>query len=1271
MKDRISLDGIIDGVSVLDQRGVQERLYNNVLWGCYNNEGIKISKLELNIQGLFPFDIGHWRLEYGKVEICISSRTMDVFGLILDVIQYSIDKKITFISQKLELNIPLVILPSLTKHNTVLVDGVKKTLIMQLVRDITVMFDKDNGVINMTTKSSKRLGIQGSRIKYGDYESDLFATMLKLKSKYSHILKNILELEHLVYFNGRWRKLYWTSSGSNINSSKYGQRRLFRQIKTMTECYDKNKVISTCFVVNKFGNIVIKMGDELDLDTNLALRYTSVLRVTTTTKSSDLKLLKHIGCLICLNLCYTSDIVSDNIMDVDLTLIGRCTLNDITCDKQDFGLDLLTKKDLISIWNRYAIKRTSLRPINCDIKVIKGSGDYLIDVIYTSLVSVLNSWVAKQSLEQSKGITTFDSDNVIIKGLLHINEDIQKRVNKYFNSSDLCQYSEQVNSLSELSHKNKITCMGKGGLTQQNADNYARDTKTWHYGKICPIESPEGQNIGLILSLAFCSNIDVNGHIITGYFKTYNGLVSNNVVYLNYYECKGLRVSLPHWNNSSKWILCLHQDKTVVVDKRSVELTLISEAQVFSSAVCLIPFLGYNDPTRALMASNMLKQAIPLLKPQAPMVGTGEEYNVMRSAGDNVTAIDDGMVISVDSSKVLVYESKKHKHRFYGLPVIEKTNQETCQRVRVVVNPGQMIKSGDVIAECQSSCNGEMSLGANLLAAFMCWRGYNFEDSVILSESVIKKGTFKSIHIIDFETKVMKTEHGNEWLSADIIEIPMKYRRCLDSNGIVKVGSNVQENDVLVGKLVPRFDAKRKKEEFKEICGYELSSDKEINDDNGMITNIEEDDYVLEREQDRDDEFSTELVRNTSLRVPNGIEYAIVLEVKRSSDKDKVYKDKDLKEYIHCYNLVTKKYIRRCCMLLQIDNIKWPFTTSLFSSDDKVIQSGLNLLYKNYLSYLNKLEVNMLSKFNKRLTNKSQDNEEKILETIKIKLLVYKSIKVGDKICGRHGNKGVISKIVPKEDMPFMADGTPIDIILNPLGIPSRMNIGQILETNFGLISYKLGLEFKHVLNMYNKTNDDRILKRVIPKLTELYPNIKDLSKDMILILLDKLSQGVKISCPLVKSPFESCLKNYNKRLSINSDGKFQLYDGITGLPFRNKTTVGILYIFKLNHLVDDKLHARSIGPYSIVTQQPLKGKSHKGGQRLGEMEVWALQSYGTSYFLRELITVKCDDMSARTEIRNNIMHGNLRCKAYQNEGILVVIKELFAMCIDIKLKIE
>ncbi|PIM96856.1 DNA-directed RNA polymerase subunit beta [Candidatus Hodgkinia cicadicola] len=1234
----------------LNHNDLQNRLYKNVLWGCYNNEGIKKSKLELILRPLFPVNLKYWSLELIRPSNFIRDEKITSFGLELNVVSYCLDKGILFINSQYDLDVPLMDLPRPSKDGIVTINGTKKTLITQLIKQSAVLFDRENKFISMKDKDVGYLKINGSKIIHNNHESDLFASLLALRTKHSHIFKGTSGTHDVGFYKGTWHRLTWNNPKQN--EFKYSSRRSLRCKKILTECLETNKVIITGAYVNVSKTPVVNIGENIILDKNTALNYSGSITIT-----KSFNVLNVIKELEETTFRGETQITCEEIKNVELTFPGRILLNDLTRNHLDFGLEWLTKKDLILILNEILVNQNGFKHTGCNVRMIRGSGDVIIDVI-------------KKTLEPVLCVEDLDvpTDDVMMIGKLFDSvKKIQSDVDEFFGSSNLCQYLDQVNSLSELSHKSKLTCLGEGGLTSQNVEITIRDTKKWHLAKICPIESPEGHNIGLVLALSAYANVDVNGYILTGYYRTYNGLINRNVIYLNHFESKRLNVSLSSNKTQEKWLMCLNWNGIKVTDRGIIDLSLISDVQMFSHAVRLIPFLGHNDPTRALMAANMLKQAIPPLNPRSPLVGTGEEDKVMRDTGHNVVACNNGKVINVDSKRVVVYEPRGRKQRVYILPQPTKSNQEMCQRLRAVVDLGQTLKQGDVIAECQSSCDGEMSLGANLLVAFMCWEGYNFEDSVIISNNVVNKGIFKSLHIIDLKTDVKRTPSGNEWLSPNITDIPIKYRRCLDSNGIVKVNSNVHEDDVLVGKLVPSSDAERKIKEFKEIRGDELNSDSGNNNDNGMITNVGDGNYMSNEGKDRNGEFSPELVHNTSLRVPKGIDYATVLEVERSSDDDKDYQDKDLEDYIHRYNVVTKKYIRRCCMLLQVDNIKKPLTLSSFLSENKVIQNGLNLLHKNYLSYLNKLEVNMLSKFNNRLVNESQNVGSKILETIRIKLLVHKSIKVGDKICGRHGNKGVISKIVPKEDMPFMNDGTPIDIILNPLGVPSRMNIGQLLEATFGLISYKFGLEFKNVLNMYNKTNDDRILERVIPKLTELYPNINNLTKNMILILLAKLSQGVKISCPLFEVSFESCLKDFNNRLLINSGRKIQLYDGKTGLPFGRTTFVGIIYVLKLNHLVDDKIHARSTGPYSVVAQQPLKGKNNLGGQRLGEMEVWALQSYGVAYFLNESLAAKCDDIVARHEIKDNFLEERSTHKLYQTEGMAVLVKELFSMCIEIE----
>ncbi|PIM96056.1 DNA-directed RNA polymerase subunit beta [Candidatus Hodgkinia cicadicola] len=1256
MNKRFNLNNNLLEKPYLNHGGLQSRLYNNILWGQYNNEGIKISKLELNIRTLFPLDFEYWNIELVRIRNFIKSERSTMFELELNITWWYFENDIAFICYRHDFNVPLMNLPRLTKNGILIINNTKKILVMQLIKQSAVSFDQESESISLKDKYLDYLKINKSKIKHNTRESDLLASLLKLKTKHSHIFKNTYGTKEVMFYKGKWCYLTW--SNCYQNKFKYNSKWSLRLKKTIITYLEIGNNIIVNGHSNRSENQFVNIGEKMVLNKNSVLTYSSSLTIT---KSN--KIFHIINEIIEAKLRDKSEITYEDIDDVELTLPGRIFLNDLTNDSSNYGLELLTKRDLILIWKEISINRSNFKHVDCNVRVVKGSGDMIIDLV-------------KKTLERELCVNDTNDppdDVMMINIFLGCMKQIQKNIDKFFISSNLCQYLDQVNSLSELSHKGKLTCFGEGGVTQQNVEITIRDTKKWQLAKICPIESPEGQNIGLVLTLSTYANVDVNGYILTGYYKTCNGLINNRVIYLNHFEEKRLNVALSWDKFQKELVTCLTGNKIKIINNNKVDLNLVSNSQVFSPAVCLIPFLGHNDPTRALMAANMLKQAIPPLNPRPPLVGTGEEINVMRDTGHNIVASNYGVVVSLDSKRVVVYEPKDRKRRVYILPQSGTSNQEMYQRMRTVVNFGQILKQGDVIAECQSSYDGEMSLGANLLVAFMCWEGYNFEDSVIISDNIISKGIFKSFHITELETKIMKTPFGNELLSSDIIELPIKYRRYLDLNGIVKVGSNVREGDVLVGKLAPRSDAQRKKEEFKEICGDELSSDEENDVIDGKDGVIEEKMKVIDgindiaEEKEYGDKVSMDLVYSTSLRVPSGIECATVLEIERSSNGEWSYQNKDLEDYIYCRNVVTRKYIRRCCLLLQVSNIESPNVTCSFLSENKVVQDGLNLLYKKYLDYLNKLEAVMLSKLTNRLTDETQDADSKVLEIIKIKLLVRKSIKIGDKICGRHGNKGVISRIVPKEDMPFMADGTPIDIILNPLGVPSRMNIGQLLEVSFGLISYKFGLEFKNVLNMFYKTNDERILRMVIPKLTEIYPNINNLTTNMILVLLTELSQGVKISCPLFNVSFETYLKDFNRRLLINSTRKVQLYNGITGLPFDRPTSVGIIYIYKLNHLVDNKLHARSTGSYSIVTQQPLKGKNNLGGQRLGEMEVWALQSYGVARCLNESLTAKCDDIVARREIQESILKGYSRYTPHQIEGMAVLVRELFSMCIEIE----
>ncbi|PIM96953.1 DNA-directed RNA polymerase subunit beta [Candidatus Hodgkinia cicadicola] len=1248
---RLNLNGSLVDTPVVNRGNLQRRLYNEVIWGCYNDLDIKISKLEVNVSSLFPVDSDYGSLEFISIDHSVledatNSTIRNKFILKINVNLYHLIGDVIFVGQRSQVDVPLMELPQLTDNDEVVVNGINRVLVSQLIKQSAVSLDRTDGIVTLKlmTNGGTHLTIENLRIKYADYYSgDLLTTLLMLKTKYVHILDAYSEVKSIAFFKGKWFHLDWTTSVDN--KTKYGNKRRLRMRKIMGErcVVGRNDVVGVA--MDHYQGLVKKTNGTMRFNSSFVTKYASVLKIT---KPS--RLLPFIRRLVETNCVCKSEITAEHINNIDLTLAGRCFLNDLVDNDPGFGLDLITKKDLILIWNELAINNGRFKHMSHDIRMVRGAGDIIMEIVVKTLTKILDIEVIEADV----------NGTWIIDKLLTSNKQIQNDVNKFFNSSSLCQYLDQVNSLSELSHKNRLTCLGDGGLSSQNVEITIRDTKRWHFGRICPIESPEGQNVGLITMLAAYADIDVNGHITTAYQKVRNGLVSNNVKYLNHYESKRFNISLPHTQGLKKWVVGFDRSGTKVTDKNMINLSLITNVQVFSSTVCLIPFLGHNDPTRALMAVNMLKQAIPPLNPRPPLVGTGEEHGVMESTNHNVVACNNCVVIGVDSNRVSVFEPNRNKYRAYVIPKPKGSNQETCLRLRMSVYPNQVLEKGDVIADCQSSCDGEMSLGVNLLATFMCWRGYNYEDSVLISEDVINRGDFNSFHIVDVETKVERTKFGNEWLSNNIRGMSQMCLEHLDKTGIVKLGSHVREGDVLVGKLMPT-----------RVKGTDLNSSDPFNghsDDNGHGLKDKRGDVG----GDKEDESNEDFVSNTSFRVPNGIEFATVLEVKRTPSVDGGgYQDGTYGDYVFRCNIVTKTYLRRCYTLLQQGETCGSFGKPSLASEVKSIKGGLKLLYKNYLNCLNKLRIDLLNKFSNRLANEDQVLSDQILEVIKIKLLVRRSIKVGDKICGRHGNKGVISRIVPKEDMPFMADGTPIDIVLNPLGVPSRMNIGQILEADLGLISYKFGLEFKQILNLYNKTGNDSVMRLAMGQLVEIYPNINNLSKETVITMLNELAKGVKLSCPLFDSSIDIQIKILNKRLALpDSNNEIQLYDGRTGLPFDKKSTVGIIYIYKLNHFIDDKMYARSTGPYSIVTQQPLKGKANKGGQRLGEMEVWALQSYGSVRFLTEALTAKSDDITARHELYIGALNGNPRFKSYQNEGMAVLLKELFAMCIDIETKI-
>ncbi len=831
---------------------------------------------------------------------------------------------------------------------------------------------------------------------------------------------------------------------------------------------------------------------------------------------------------------------------VDLGGAGRIMLNSIT--GQQCVSDCVSKRDLILLWKRLRSENVHKVARDGNVRIAKSCGDIVLDLVLLELRRAL-------ALEP-------EAAQILGDALLLGFKQVRRAVDKLFNTSELCQYAEQLNSLTELCHKFRLTYMGEGGVTVRTATDSLRDVQRWHFGRVCPVESPEGQNIGLVCSYALFSSVDSSGLIQTAFNKVLNGRLSSEFKRLDCFRARNYATLVLNKKLSKQYSLCTLNGTIQRLPSTRVELCYASASQLFSPAVNLIPFLGYNDSTRALMAANMQKQAVPLIKPAAPIVGTGLERVVMLYTGHNTPCVNNSLIVHSDAYKIVAYEHEIGSYRVYKLPLPWATNQGSCFRVRAAVCAGQLVKSGQHITECQSSANSEIALGANLLVAFMVWNGFNYEDSVVISEDVVSRGALQSLHMLECEVKLYRTLLGDEML-VDVFESG----NCVTERGAVRVGSVVCDGDVLVGKLTPSGTS-----------------------------------------------YNQRVYSDSSYKLPAGTGCATVVSVQFSADASSIQAS-DLNYYTACYNAIRKTYVKRMSVLAETNTLfrydSIDCETFCYVSRELSIQRAINNLYNRYCEELSALLKRCASGLDAVASAKLKAGgaDASVIEVVKLKLLVRRSIQAGDKISGRHGNKGVISRVALTADMPYMADGTPIDVVLNPLSVPSRMNLGQVLETHLGLISYKWGLEFKRILRLYDQLGNDAIVVELAKlKLSELYPDADFSGCDAVSIMeiARQTCEGARFACHPFAKLDERCVKSLFKRFGFKNDVSAQvtLYDGRTGMPFDRKVTVGSMYVLKLNHMVDDKMHARATGPYSIVTQQPLKGKANKGGQRLGEMEV-------------------------------------------------------------------
>ena len=854
---------------------------------------------------------------------------------------------------------------------------------------------------------------------------------------------------------------------------------------------------------------------------------------------------------------------------------------------------------------------------------------------------------------------------------------ISAAMKDFFATSQLSQFMDQTNPLSEITHKRRVSALGPGGLTRERAGFEVRDVHPTHYGRICPIETPEGPNIGLINSLATYSRINKYGFIESPYRKVVDGKVTDKIEYLSAVEEEKYTIAQANspinenGNFVEELLSCRKSPNFILAKPDAIEYVDVSPKQLVSVAASLIPFLENDDANRALMGSNMMRQAVPLIKPESPLVGTGIEQDVALDSGVTIIAKRDGIVDKIDGKRIVVKATEKDLSKsgvdIYNLLKFQKSNQNTCINQSPLVKIGDLIKKGDIIADGPATKLGELALGKNITVAFMPWLGYNFEDSILISERCVTDDVFTSIHIVEYELMARDTKLGTEDITRDIPNVSEESLRNLDESGIVYIGAEVKPGDILIGKVTPKGDTISNPEEklLRSIFGEKAtdvrdSSLKMSPGGSGIVVDVR----VFNRHGIEKDERSTSIERTEieSVQEDKGVEEEILernIKVRAQEIINNSKLSNDFKN-LESGNKITSQDLEKLSL-----NDYWKM-----AFEEEQTNKDLQILKHQYT----KVNQDIKERFEDKVEKIQQGDEllPNVLKMVKVYVAVKRSLKPGDKMAGRHGNKGVISKIVPIEDMPYMENGKPVDVVLNPLGVPSRMNVGQILETHLGWACSELGEKINRIIKL--KTDIDKsnssireVLKKVYGK--DIYnTKIQSLNKKEFEELSSNLSLGIPIATPVFDGASVDDVAELLKLADLPSSGQTTLWDGRTGEKFDRKVTVGTVYMLKLHHLVEDKIHARSTGPYSLVTQQPLGGKAQLGGQRFGEMEVWALEAYGASYTLQEILTVKSDDVAGRTKVYETIVKGDDKFESGIPESFNVLIKEIRSLALNIEI---
>ena len=958
-----------------------------------------------------------------------------------------------------------------------------------------------------------------------------------------------------------------------------------------------------------------------------------------------------------------------------LSKVGRIKIN------YKLGLNLpenhlhLSKEDIL-LTIKYLLDLRGGRGNTDDIdhlgnRRVRTIGELIEDRFYHGLERLA------RSVKEKMGYQTIE--NMMPSEIL-IPKTVTSVVKEFFTTGQLSQFMDQTNPLSEITHKRRLSALGPGGLTRERAGFEVRDVHSSHYGRICPIETPEGPNIGLISSLSTYATINEYGFIQTPYRVVKDGIVTEEIVHLNALEEEQYIIAQANAPVDEKGafksnlISARHKGEFIMVENNKVQLMDVSPNQLVSVSASLIPFLEHDDANRALMGSNMQRQAVPLIKTSAPIVGTGLESTVAKDSGVTIISKNNGVVEYVDANKIVVRSNNtKNSDRgidIFNLIKFQKSNQNTCWNQKPIVSKGQKIKKDQVIADGPSTDEGELALGQNIAVAFMPWGGYNFEDAILISERLVKEDSFTSIHIEEEECVARETKLGREEITRDIPNVGEESLRNLDESGIIRIGAAVKPGDILVGKISPKGETQLSPEErlLRAIFGDKAGDVKDTSlraspGTYGRVTDIK---VLVSRAVDKDDIYKK-------------IEDLDVIKLRQDKDEEITILKQDAitrtNELIVGKKSASRLTLNRKIILKKGDIITNDILNSIpldklpdiSVKGNQNIKNKIKTIIEKSLEQIDLIKITYDQRISKLL--KPDELPPGVLKVVKVYLAAKRKLQVGDKMAGRHGNKGVVSKILAEEDMPYLPDGRPVDMILNPLGVPSRMNVGQILETHLGWAVKELGRQ----LNEYIKTefSVDSLKKKLesyYSGSTKFLEILHSLNDNEVVDLVKNLQEAIPIKVPVFDGATESEIEKLYREANLPMDGKTILFNGQTGEPFDQKVTVGIMYMLKLHHLVEEKIHARAIGPYSLVTQQPLGGKAHFGGQRLGEMEVWALEAYGAAYTLQEFLTFKSDDVVGRTKIFDSIVKGDINFEPGLPESFKVLQKELQSLALDVDL---